>query len=227
MDNKERMDNDSSIKLEFNGTTYQDKSDFLIWRDFKSGSKEAYLFIYETYFTELYSYGCQFSKDKTLVEDSIQDLFIDIHDKKENLSDTTSIKFYLYRSLRRKIHLYSKKHEKHNHPLENTSHFPVSFSVEDHIIEEQEKSYKLHQLNKALDSLTPRQREILYYFYYQDFSYKEISQIMGFRQVRSVRNLLYKAIGAAKDILVVLSIILYISICNYKLVKLSPLIENV
>lgn len=51
----------------------------------------------------LYRYGFQYTKDKALIKDAIQDLFVELRQKRKRLSHTTSIKLYLYKSIRRKI----------------------------------------------------------------------------------------------------------------------------
>src|SRR5438477_8459552 len=78
-------------------------NEFSIWNDFRSGDPSAYSLIYRKYFFALYSYGKKFSSDKELIEDCIQDLFIKIWNNRDNLNDTTSIKYYLFISLKRKL----------------------------------------------------------------------------------------------------------------------------
>ncbi len=51
----------------------------IIWDKFKSGDQKAFEIIYNEYVDVLYAYGSKMTSDKSLVEDSIQDLFIDIY----------------------------------------------------------------------------------------------------------------------------------------------------
>ena len=78
-------------------------NDLDIWRNLKRGDKRALESIYREHASALLKYGRKFVADGQLVEDCLQDLFIDIWQKRQNLSDTDSIKKYLLVSLRRLI----------------------------------------------------------------------------------------------------------------------------
>jgi DNA-directed RNA polymerase specialized sigma24 family protein len=82
------------------------------WIAFKEGSRPALNFIFERYATLLYSYGASITKDSALVADCIQDIFFELWNKRESVAgDVKFIKFYLIKSLRRKIvrRLYTDK----------------------------------------------------------------------------------------------------------------------
>src|SRR6478736_10398298 len=74
-----------------------------VWARLKAGDKRALSFIYTKYFDNLYNYGQRITSDSGLTEDSIQDLFIEFWNKREGISDVNNVKYYLYKSLRRKI----------------------------------------------------------------------------------------------------------------------------
>jgi len=78
-------------------------SDLLLWKSFKSGSESAFIFIYEHNFEMLYSYGRRLTNNEDVIKDAIQDLFIELRKNRENLGDTDSIKFYLFKCLKRRI----------------------------------------------------------------------------------------------------------------------------
>ena len=184
-----------------NPYSFKEVSDLDIWRQFKSGNESAFIHIYETYFDQLYNYGLQFSRDAALVEDCIQDLFIEIRKTRKRLSDTTSIKLYLYKSIRRKILLCLKKAK----PIlsiefvREAHHFHFTFSHEHHLIAQQLTDEKIERLNRALASLPVRQKEVIYYFFYEQLSYEEIKEIMDFANVKSVRNKAYLALKALRQ----------------------------
>src|SRR5690606_40649004 len=75
-----------------------------LWRQFKAGDESAYIIIYQKYFRILYRFGVKISNNPEMVKDCIQDLFIDLWNNKKQLSDTDSITFYLWASLKRKIY---------------------------------------------------------------------------------------------------------------------------
>jgi DNA-directed RNA polymerase specialized sigma24 family protein len=80
-----------------------ERSDSEIWKDFKSGEEEAFCILYDTYFSILCTCGRKFTLDEQLVKDCVQDQFVELISKREKLSDTDNVRFYLIRSLRRRI----------------------------------------------------------------------------------------------------------------------------
>ena len=59
------------------------KNESEIWEQFRNGSEQAIIFVYRTYSNKLFNYGCQFTAKREIVEDCIQDLFIDLINRKK------------------------------------------------------------------------------------------------------------------------------------------------
>ena len=62
------------------------------------------------------------------------------------------------------------------------------------------------QLEKAFNILTRRQKEILIYYFYENFSYQEITTVMGFSEVQYARILMSRSIAKLRKHLGALSI---------------------
>ena len=183
-------------------SAFEKLSDYEIWEKFREGNKSAFIHIYKTYFNSLYQYGSQFTSDAGLVEDAIQDLFIYLKEKARRLSGTTSIKFYLFKTLKRRVLQYKEQQSRKQraiHALEEP--FKVSFSTEQLLIHSQIEKERKERLPEALNQLTARQREAIYYFYYEDLSYTEIKELMNFSNLNAARNLVYRAIVTLKNVL--------------------------
>ncbi len=112
-----------------------------LWKAFKSGDKSAFEKLYELYIDDLLSYGYRVTSDRQLIRDSIQDLFLHLWQTRSNLSDTDSIRFYLYRSLRNRI---IRNMEKANQTSIDTANLFENIigalSVEDDLIENEQLS---------------------------------------------------------------------------------------
>lgn len=177
----------------------QHKEEAAIWEIFKQGNESAFIYIYETYFDALFVYGSQFTRNEDIVKDAIQDLFIELRKNRERLGKTDSIKFYLYKSLKRAVIKESGRWFNQCEELSNNKAFEFTFSHEQVLIERQLDEEKTRTLNQAIQSLSPRKREIIYYFYYEGMSYQQIQELMEMTHVRSVRNLLYKAVDFLRE----------------------------
>lgn len=177
---------------------FTSESDEKIWAEFKNGSESAFIFIYENFFDKLLNYGLRFIQDREIVKDCIQDLFIEIRDKRDSIGRTNAIKPFLYKILRRKITrflLKSSKNEKFKFVHEK---FTIELSYEQHLIEKQFNEEQINKLKKAINKLSIKEREAIFHFYFEGHSYQQIAEIMGYSDVKTARTLLYRAISALK-----------------------------
>jgi RNA polymerase sigma factor (sigma-70 family) len=171
-----------------------DNADKFLWNSFRKGSPEAFEVIYKRYSNSMYNYGMHLFMDKTLVEDSIQDVFIEIWNRREYLGDTTSIKFYLLSSLKHKVLRRLATEEKWSqHILAGDFSNVIQESVESQTIFEQSCKSVSDQVKRAIEGLPERQREIIEQRFYNNLSPQEISNSMKL-SIDSTYTLLSRAI---------------------------------
>lgn len=171
-----------------------------LWNSFKQGSEEAYAQIYENYFFALYNYGIKIIRNKDLVKDCIQDLFINLWRTKQNLGEVTIIKPYLYKSLRHDLlrKLHQESHTRSLHPEQEINYnFEIVLSHEVELIESQIAKEQKKFLINELNTLTKRQKEVIFLKFYDNLSYQEIATVMSI-SVDAVYNLLSLALGSLK-----------------------------
>ena len=186
-----------------NFSKYEVLSDKDVWDAFKQGSEEAFEFIFEKHIRVLYNYGDKITSKFDLVEDCIQELFIEIWEKKSQLGETNSIKFYLFVSLRRKI---QRRLSKSNHiPIDNTFSYSTDFlastlSYEAQLIENQTDEEQKAKLESALQHLSDKQKTAVFLKFYDKLNYEEIAALMSL-PVKSVYDLIYQAIKSLKKII--------------------------
>lgn len=189
------------VNLDVNKSKFSiaDLPDHEIWNEFKKGNEGAFNHIYQTYFQKLYQYGQQFTRDVDLIRDLIQDLFIDIRRNRNNLGKAPSIKFYLFKAFRRNIFRHLKRNKIiYSDNIESFCIFKAENSHEVWIIQTLLDSQKRRALEEAFSKLSKRQKEAIYYYFYQSMTYGEVTAIMGLNNIKSTRNLIYKSINALK-----------------------------
>ncbi len=173
-----------------------EETDQMLWEGIRNGDERAFTRTFDRYHTTLYNYGCKLSADTTLVEDAIQDVFSDIWRLRFTLTNQiSSIKFYLYRSLRRRIHT-SQSRRPRTDALSSLpdSHLPfISNNSEAIIIEFESKTMQSRRLGALLECLPHRQVEAITLRYFDEFSFADTARIMGVSE-KSVRNFIYKAL---------------------------------
>jgi len=174
-------------------------TDIEIWASFKKGNDVAFAHIYSTYAKRLFHYGLKFTSDHLLVEDAIHDLFTLLIKKRKRLGDTNNILFYLLKALKRILLRKLEKEKRLLYSEETPNYkFDISWSVEQQIIIEETIQYKNAILLKALNSLTPRQKEAVYLRFTKELDYQSVAEIMGV-SVEACRNLISKAISVLKQ----------------------------
>jgi RNA polymerase sigma factor (sigma-70 family) len=173
----------------------KDNIEYILWQQIRQGDNNAFSVLMSQYFRLLYQYGCKFSKDETFVKDCIQDLFLNLWERRERLSPQVSIKPYLMASLRRLIHRHHLKDKGLFDNLFETesSLFEIEFSVEAQYIEDETYHIYTKHLQKLLDKLPKRQQEVVYLRFFQNLDREQIAQVMNIAP-QTVSNLLQMAL---------------------------------
>jgi RNA polymerase sigma factor (sigma-70 family) len=177
------------------------KDESVVWDEFLNGSDSALAYFYRMYAPKLYNYGKQFVSDSEIVSDSIQDLFFEMIDRRKKLGRTTSIKNYLYASLRRRLIRIQEKNRKKISSDSREGGFEISFFLDDHTPMDQFSTEQISLIEKACNELPERQREAIILLFYEDLGYEDLAKIMNIGKVRSARALIYRAIESLKNIL--------------------------
>lgn len=169
-----------------------------LWDSFRKGDKEAFAQLFRTHYDSLYQFGSKFTADTQLLEDNIQELFVQLWQAK-TATPVISIRAYLLKSLKYKL-LSAFRQETKIVRLSTFAEPGFEWSHEAVLIEKQEKDASKRRVQLAMESLSNRQREIIYLKYFQNLSYEEVSEIMNINY-QAARNLLYQAIKSLRGLL--------------------------
>jgi RNA polymerase sigma factor (sigma-70 family) len=176
--------------------------DKALWEAFNRGQEDAFMAIYEQYFQCLCDFGVQLAP-LNIVEDAVQDMFVDLRKKRGRLPILkSSIKLFLFQCLKRRLFNMLKKVNKKNE-LNDDQIFSFAPSTETLIILEDGKNEQIEKLDKALAGLSQKQREAIYYYFYQNMSYDEVKELLGYEQVKSARSYIYKIIKSLRNSLTI------------------------
>lgn len=184
-----------------NGDKWESYSDQQLWEVFAENDREALSVLFLRFYKRLFRYGMSFlsGKKEEAVKDGIQKLFLRLWKKRKSLQVPNSVDKYLYVSLRRILLRNARRKRARND--RNISYieeeYEYMFNIEELIILREERKKRKTLLQKALHSLTPRQREALFLRIDSGMNNKEISVIMKISDKR-VRNLIYKATKCLK-----------------------------
>ncbi|MCF2505218.1 sigma-70 family RNA polymerase sigma factor [Dyadobacter sp. CY107] len=171
------------------------QSDKVLWQQLKDGSELALGALIRQYFNPLLNYGLKFIRDEAFVKDCVQEVFIEIWNRRERVTVPDSVRAYLLSSVRKRVlrEAYRQQILREEEPadLENNGHF-VEFSPEWILIENETLAQTKERIEKVLSMIPKRQREVIYLRYYQNLERDEIAEIMNVNP-QSVSNLLQTA----------------------------------
>jgi RNA polymerase sigma-70 factor (ECF subfamily) len=183
---------------------YTEKSDREVWTSFKAGDEAAFNFIYRKYVGDLYNYGMQTCQRDDLVRECLQKMFIDLRKNQSRLGDVQRIKGYLFTVFHRALFKKLKKENKQNSSIvsfdSDENFFFIESSHETKLIEDEFAAEMKAEISKALNQLSTRQRQAIIMLYQEELSYKEIAEIMEFKEVKTARTLVYRAMDKLKEI---------------------------
>jgi len=151
-----------------------------VWYRVRVGDQAAFGEIYEEFIDALFSYGCKITRDRELVKDCIQDIFIDLQRLNPNLHHPEYIEFYLFKSLKNAV-IHRLKENKRNDtlPVQEMSVFDLTFNIEQDVFDQQSDQLRLDKLKTILQALNPQKRELLFLKFNTGLNYVEIGHLLG------------------------------------------------
>jgi RNA polymerase sigma factor (sigma-70 family) len=176
------------------------QNDRQLWLRFKDGSESAFEEIYQTHVDPLYQYGMQIAANPDFVEETIQQLFVYLWNKRANLGEVHCIKGYLIKCLRREILRKLKKERQFlsEEQILTGDAFLTSDSCMDMMIRDQEEEERVHKLKRAMEHFSKREMEIIHLRFFQDLAYEHIAEMLGLN-LKYVYNTASRAFQKLRD----------------------------
>ncbi|MBC3788472.1 RNA polymerase sigma factor [Spirosoma utsteinense] len=166
-----------------------------MWHSYRTGDKEALGQLVNRYYRVLRHYGLKFMIDGAVVDDCIQELFLQLWQNRLQINQTDSIKHYLLKALRHHILQYVRS--QHRLPFQELD-WEIAVAddtdTEALMIQQESLSILTNTIQAQLAALPAREREALYLRYYENLSIPEIAEVMDVNR-QSVSNFLQKALS--------------------------------
>jgi len=155
----------------------------------RKGEAGAYRYLFSEYYDWLCNYVNNLCNDRLLAEDIVQDAMVNIWEKRKSIIITISLKSYLFKTC-------------HNQFLQHIRTKKIQFDTLDKIrwdviseatLENDLYDFKMEKLNRLIDQLPPRCKEIFIQNKLEKKKYREIALEMGI-SVKTVENQMSKAL---------------------------------
>lgn len=180
------------MKTNYNNIREREEAAQTLLAAYRQGDQNAFMSLYDMYVEMLLNYGLCITSDKELVKDCVQDVFIKLISKSQDLQ-VTKVTSYLLISLRNRL---LDEFRRKNYMTETAVE---DIRISSTTVEDVENSYILDEssLNNVrkvqilMDELTPRQRQVFTLYYIEQRKYEDICDIMQMNY-HSVRNLVHR-----------------------------------
>ncbi len=171
-----------------------------IWDQFRAGDQQAFTELYQYFVQPLYSYSMGVTTDKELIKDCLHDLFVELWRNHSTIGPTTSVKYYLMASIKRKLvrHLETQMKNHAHHTNYMLDFAETDYSQEAILIKYEEEIRCSKQLALCLNMLSKRQREAISLRFFQNMDTDQISDSMKINP-QSVYNLIFGALRVMKE----------------------------
>jgi RNA polymerase sigma factor (sigma-70 family) len=168
---------------------------------FQAGDVSAFSTLYDMHVNVLLNYGSKLTSDRELLKDCVHDVFVKLYVKRDELDVINNFRSYLFISLKNRIYdEFRKRVYISDTELEDAA--PAMEAVEDtevsYLTKEKEQMENL-MVEKLLLQLSPRQREVLTLYYWDEKNYEDICKIMNMNY-QSVRNLMHRSITKLRSL---------------------------
>lgn len=158
------------------------------WVKFCAGDQSAFRELYDHYYSRMFVWGCKWMNgEETFVRDTLHDFYIYLWEKRERLTQPASVSTYLLTSFKRRLLEQWRREQK-------TSGIADLADMEDDGAAEAEIfTTQFLRVSRALQTLTPAQREVIELRFLHGLS---LQQIAGAKKtsLRTVYNLMHRAI---------------------------------
>lgn len=152
-----------------------------LWQKFIEGDDQAYSEMYDKYVHLLFRYGLKICPDDGLVEDCLHDFFVYIYTHRSSLSEVYSLKAYMLQSFRRML---LRQVNRDRNRLKREQDYGEKTDLLDFSMDSLMDSPHLSAAHRKLlidsiESLPPRQKEIVYLKFFDNLTYSEIAEVTG------------------------------------------------
>lgn len=179
------------MKTNYNNIREREEAAQTLLAAYCQGDQNAFMSLYDMYAEMLLNYGLCITSDKELVKDCVQDVFIKLISKSQDLQ-VTKVTSYLLISLRnRLLDEFRRKNYMTETAVEDIRISTTVEDVENSYILDESSLNNVRKVQILMNELTPRQRQVFTLYYIEQRKYEDICGIMQMNY-HSVRNLVHR-----------------------------------
>lgn len=163
----------------------------------QSGDEGAFQAIFQEFYVPVCKTVQRFIRDKGIVEDLAQDIFVRLWERREQINITTSLGAYLHRMAVNEALTYIRRQKK----FQTNDITETDFKANDHSTDQVMAGNELKDnISAAISQLPPRCQTIFKMSRYEEMTYKQIGEALDI-SVKTVENQMGKALKILRGLL--------------------------
>lgn len=155
-----------------------EENDLSLWNKIIRGDERAFRVLFETYSRRLFHLAYYYLHSREVAEEAVLDVFTIVWQKRESLSHVKDPERYLYISVKNQALHYIRRgrvQEKDDYSLYEIELIPDPATPEQSLLDEEYR----HLIQRAIDSLPPKCREVFRLVLSDKLKNKEIADVLG------------------------------------------------
>ncbi|RYD60856.1 MAG: RNA polymerase sigma-70 factor [Verrucomicrobiaceae bacterium] len=184
----------------------------LIHKAFEQNPDSGIALLFQHYYQSLCSHVVRFVSSKEIAEDIVSDIFYEFHVGRVYLTITTSYRAFLFTAVRNRAFDYVRAEMKRSTSLDQAERLSFPSEQQPDSVTQFEELY--HDVEKAIDAMPMKQRQVYVMHRFEGRKYAEIAQELNL-SLRTVEVHMYRAIRHVRAFLKDKWLILLFSFCQY------------
>lgn len=170
--------------------------DKILWSRIQLGDHNALKMLFELYYRPLCAYALQFTHNMLDAEDLVQNEYVKLWTRRNEISIHTSVKSYLYKSVYHAFLQKVRKDKKNDKLLDSLKYEAMSYLVEE---DDSKFTRKIERIKDVVNNLPDRCKEILLLSKKEGYKNREIAERLGIsiKTVESQIRIAFKKIREA------------------------------
>lgn len=163
-------------------STYKElnqKSDLELFQLIKERNKVALEAIFNRYYESLCRFGIAYENDLDVVQEKVSDVFIQLWNAHERIHEIKKPKPYLFVVVKNKLMEPVSYQKLQSMDRGFGDEYAASPCIEQEIIDQEQREMYVRKIQKILDQIPKKSRQIFEMSRLDELKYKEISEILG------------------------------------------------
>ncbi|MBS4012298.1 MAG: RNA polymerase sigma-70 factor [Bacteroidetes bacterium] len=157
--------------------------------------KQSFQVVFNEYYTSLCRFAVSFLGDNDSAEEIVQQVFVNLWEKRNTIDQDKSVKTYLFTSVKNRSLNYIRDNKKYrSYYLDFELEMEIPVEGKD-VVSESDLN---NQINRALDKLPDKCREVFMLCRFEDMKYKEVAEKLGISQ-KTVEAQMSKALKILRE----------------------------